>query len=157
MPQIARFCRFLFQSCSPPEAASVLPYKKVLSWFKAPTEEDDEIIVCNNDSSFVLDNLSDMKIDSQIADRGYDYYMRNKVVYISVDNTHGRAIVTGSNPYEVEFTYKNGEISNLLCDCFCSYTCKHEFATMLQVCRQYRTQKINKQELYWNIVQQLCR
>lgn len=45
--------------------SSVLPYKKVLSWFKAPTEEDDEIIVCNNDSSFVLDNLSDMKIDSR--------------------------------------------------------------------------------------------
>ena len=113
--------------------SSVLPYKKVLGWFKAPSNEEDEIIVCNDDSSFVPDNLSDMKIDSQIADRGYDYYMRNKVVYICVDNTHGRAIVTGSNPYEVEFTYKNGEISNLLCDCFCSYTCKHEFAAMLQL------------------------
>lgn len=118
--------------------SSVLPYKKVLGWFKAPTDDEDEIVVCNDDSSFMLDNLSNMKIDSQIADRGYDYYMQNKVVYICVDNTHGRAIVTGSNPYEVEFTYKNGEISNLICDCFCSYTCKHEFAAMLQLCEMLK-------------------
>ena len=74
--------------------SSVLPYKKVLGWFKASSYEDEEIVVCNDDSSFVLDNLNDMKIGTQIADRGYDYYMQNKVVYICVDNTHGRAIVT---------------------------------------------------------------
>lgn len=113
--------------------SSVLPYKKVLGWFKASSYEDEEIVVCNDDSSFVLDNINDMKIGTQIADRGYDYYMQNKVVYICVDNTHGRAIVTGTVPYELEFTYKNGEISNLICDCFCSYTCKHEFAAMLQL------------------------
>lgn len=113
--------------------SSVLPYKKVLGWFKAPANVEDEIVVCNDDSSFMLDNLSNMNIDSQIADRGYDYYVQNKVVYICLDNTKGRAIVTGKSPYEVEFTYKNGEISNLICDCFCSYTCKHEFAAMLQL------------------------
>ena len=29
--------------------------------------------------------------------------------------------------------YRNGEISHLICDCPCSYTCKHEFAAMLQL------------------------
>ena len=29
--------------------------------------------------------------------------------------------------------YRNGEISQLICSCFCSYNCKHEFAVMLQL------------------------
>ena len=33
----------------------------------------------------------------------------------------------------VGFTYVDGQIQNLVCDCFCSYTCKHEFAAMLQL------------------------
>ena len=39
----------------------------------------------------------------------------------------------GSENYEVEFEYRNGEISQLICSCFCSYNCKHEFAAMLQL------------------------
>ena len=33
----------------------------------------------------------------------------------------------------VEFEYRNEKISHLICDCLCSYTCKHEFAAMLQL------------------------
>ena len=33
----------------------------------------------------------------------------------------------------MEFEYRNGEISQLICSCFCSYNCKHEFAAMLQL------------------------
>ena len=43
------------------------------------------------------------------------------------------AIVEGSEAYEVEFEYDNGEISKLTCSCFCSYHCKHEIAAMLQL------------------------
>jgi uncharacterized Zn finger protein len=39
----------------------------------------------------------------------------------------------GGEAYEVEFEYRNGEISSLVCSCFCSYNCKHEFAAMLQL------------------------
>lgn len=113
--------------------SSVIPYEKVLGWFKPLSKNDDEIVICNDETSFALSNLNDMKIEPQIADRGYDYYMQNRVVYICVDDTKGRAIVKGTKPYEVEFTYKNGEISNLVCDCFCSNSCKHEFAAMLQL------------------------
>ena len=59
--------------------------------------------------------------------------MENRVRYISVDGSRGYAIVEGSESYEVEFVYCNGEISNLTCTCFCSYNCKHEFAAMLQL------------------------
>ena len=50
-----------------------------------------------------------------------------------MNNEKGRAIVIGSMPYEVEFNYRNGEISGLVCNCYCSGACKHEFATMLQL------------------------
>ena len=39
----------------------------------------------------------------------------------------------GREAYEVEFEYEKGEIRNLVCSFFCSYNCKHEFATMLQL------------------------
>lgn len=74
-----------------------------------------------------------MNVSSSVAQRGHDYYVENKVRYISVNGTHGYAIVEGSEAYEVEFEYCAGEISNLTCSCFCSYNCKHEFAAMLQL------------------------
>lgn len=74
-----------------------------------------------------------MRISRAIADRGHDYYTDNRVRYISLDNTHVRAIVEGARPYELECDYVNGEIRNLVCDCFCSEPCKHEFAAMLQL------------------------
>ena len=74
-----------------------------------------------------------MKISAAVAERGHDYYMENRVRYISIDGTKGCAIVEGSEPYEVEFEYKGGEISQLICSCFCSYNCKHEFAAMMQL------------------------
>ena len=63
----------------------------------------------------------------------YEYYVENKVRYISINDGRGYAIVEGSEAYEVEFEYHKGEISSLVCSCFCSYNCKHEFATMLQL------------------------
>lgn len=112
---------------------SVIPFEKIISWFRAPVNPEDEYVSSNGNETFPLDNLGAMKIGPQIAERGEAYYMENKVVYICVSKTHGQAIVEGSEPYEVEFTYQDGEIGDLVCSCFCSYTCKHEFATMLQL------------------------
>lgn len=112
--------------------AAALPVSKVRSWFKAPTE-DEEYESGSDDTSFRLDQLSDMHVTAAIAERGHEYYLENKVKYICIDHTKGYAIVEGSEPYEVEFTYRDGEISALTCSCFCSYTCKHEVAAMLQL------------------------
>ena len=113
--------------------SDALNYEQIIIWFKGPTPEDEEFVSSNDDESFNLNDLSEMKIDKSTADEGHEYYIENQVQYIELDNGKGRAIVTGSKPYEVEFNYKNGEISGLVCDCYCTGTCKHEFATMLQL------------------------
>lgn len=110
-----------------------LPVEKVVRWFKAPAKDDDEFISGSDDAAFGLDDLKSMKISPAIAERGHEYYMDNRVVYISLDGNRGYAIVDGSEAYEVEFEYHGGEISKLTCSCFCSYNCKHEFAAMLQL------------------------
>lgn len=112
---------------------TALPGSKVATWFKAPAKEDDEFVSGNDDTAFRLDNLEEMKVSPAVAERGHDYYLENRVRYICIDATHGYAVVEGSEAYEVEFDYRNGEISNLICSCFCSYNCKHAFAAMLQL------------------------
>lgn len=112
---------------------AAIPFSKVLAWFKAP--EDEEEYVCGNDDTerFFLEDLSKMKIAGDVVDRGHEYYMENRVAFIEIDGTRGRAIVAGGENYEIEFDYGGGEISNLKCSCFCSSACKHEFAVMLQL------------------------
>ena len=110
-----------------------IPREKVRMWFVAPLKDDDVFVSGNDDTAFCLDNLSEMKIGPAIAERGHNYYLENRVRYICVEGQRGYAIVEGSEAYEVEFEYHNGEISGLVCSCFCSYNCKHEFAAMLQL------------------------
>lgn len=110
-----------------------LPAGKAATWFMAPAKEDDEYISGNDNTSFQLNDLNGFHVTSAIAERGRTYYLENRVKYLCIDSTHGYAIVEGSNAYEVEFEYRNGEISNLICSCFCSYNCKHELAAILQL------------------------
>ena len=112
---------------------NTIPFEKIKTWFKAPEDDEEYVISNDNTQSFPLDDLSKMNVSHYIADRGHEYYMDNNVGYICIDKNHGYAIVEGSEPYEIEFDYDEGIISNLTCSCFCSYTCKHEFASMLQL------------------------
>ena len=91
-----------------------LPSSKAVTWFKAPAKEDDEFVSGSDDTTFRLDDLKGMNVTAAIAERGHEYYIENKVRYISIDGTKGYAIVEGSEAYEVEFEYHNGEISLLL-------------------------------------------
>ena len=109
-----------------------LRFEQIITWFKAPYEEE-EIVSGEDGETFNINNLSDMKIDKTTAERGHDYFMQNRVAYIELKNGKGRAIVVGTEPYEVEFNFDNGDISGLVCNCYCTGTCKHEFATMLQL------------------------
>ena len=114
-------------------APQTIPYEKIITWFKAPDKEDDVYVSGSDDHSFRLDDLSGMKVTSAIAERGHDYYTENRVVYLCIDRGHGRGIVEGTSPYEIEFDYGGGEIKNLTCSCYCGYPCKHTFAAMLQL------------------------
>lgn len=115
--------------------SEALNYEQIITWFKAPTLEDEEFVSSRDDESFNFNDLSGMKIDKSTADKGHEYYIENQVQYIELNNGKGRAIVTGSKSYEIEFNYDNGQISGLVCNCYCycTGTCKHEFATMLQL------------------------
>ena len=112
---------------------NVLPATQAVLWFKAPPKEDEEVISSTDDSSFRLDDLKGMNISAAVAERGHDYYIENRVRYLCLHDAMGFAVVEGSESYVVEFEYRNGEISHLICECPCSYTCKHEFAAMLQL------------------------
>ena len=110
----------------------VIPYEKIRTWY-LPPESDDEIAVGSDDEGFFLARLEFFRIRPDVAERGFDYYNFNKVVYLSVNGTSGRAIVQGSQAYEVSFDFIDGEIRNLTCGCWCSYHCKHEYAVLLQL------------------------
>lgn len=112
---------------------SALPVSKAVTWFRPPVNDDDEFVCGNDGTSFCLNDLKGMDIGPAIAERGHNYYIQNKVRYICINGSDGYAVVEGSEMYEVEFEYRNGEISNLCCTCPCSYNCKHEFAAMLQL------------------------
>lgn len=68
-----------------------------------------------------------------IKERGQYYFKDDRVKYLSIDKTKGYAIVEGNKNYEVEFEYIDGKIKNLICDCYCTSYCKHEYAVMLQL------------------------
>lgn len=112
---------------------NVLSPAQATLWFRAPASEEEVYVSGDDDVSFPLDDLQEMGIGSAIAERGHQYYMENRVQYLCLNGTKGYAIVQGSHAYTVEFEYQNGTISKLVCDCFCSYPCKHEFAATLQL------------------------
>lgn len=111
----------------------VLPYEQFRGWMMAPVPEDEEYYIGYDDDSFELSDLAGMHVSQEIYDRGGSYYHDCKVLYIELDGEQGRAIVDGTHPYEVEFQYKNGRISNLICSCPYGATCKHEVAAMMQL------------------------
>ena len=110
-----------------------LKYEQVATWFKAPDNEEEEYASSSDDEFFNLNDLSGMNIKNEIAERGHEYYIENRVVYIELNHGKGRALVTGNRTYDVEFNYDGEDITGLVCNCYCTGACKHEFAVMLQL------------------------
>ena len=110
-----------------------LKYEQIATWFKAPENENEEYVSSSGDDVFNLNDLGGMNIKNEVAERGHEYYMENRVVYIELNHGKGRALVTGSKTYDVEFFYNDEDITGLVCDCYCAGACKHEFAAMLQL------------------------
>ena len=110
-----------------------LKYDQIATWFKAPESEDEEYVSSSSDETFNLADLSGMNIKNEVAERGHEYYIENRVVYIELNHGKGRALVTGGKTYDVEFNYNGEDILGLVCNCYCTGACKHEFAAMLQI------------------------
>lgn len=112
---------------------TVLSPRQAALWFRAPLREDEEFVSGRDESSFCLADLRGMGASADRVERGREYYVETRVRYLSVDGSRGYAIVEGRTAYEVEFEYCDGQISNLTCSCFCSGTCKHAVAAVLQL------------------------
>ena len=110
-----------------------IPAEKAALWFMAPDKPEDEYAAGQDEAFFPLSDLKAMKAPNPAVERGLAYYMQDKVRYLCLDGTRGRAIVEGSRAYEANFTYCGGEVGGLTCSCFCSGICKHEVAAMLQL------------------------
>ena len=111
----------------------VLPFRQVRGWF-LPPEADGEYAVGHGPGPvYALDALEQLSIPAGVAEKGHAYYMENRVVYLSVDGTAGRAIVNGAVPYEITFTYADGSVSALTCTCYETGLCKHGAALLLQL------------------------
>lgn len=114
-------------------AKEVMPWEKAITWFCAPEETPSEYVVGHQELDISLEDLSGMDASPEIHQRGHSYYLQNRVAYLCLESDRGRAIVRGTHAYPVEFRYQDGRIRSLTCDCFCSYTCKHEVAALLQL------------------------
>lgn len=109
---------------------NVLPFRQVRGWF-LPPEADGEYAVGHGPGPvYALEQLS---IPADVAEKGHAYYMENRVVYLSVDGTQGHAIVQGTAPHELTFTYTGGTVSALTCTCYETGLCKHGAALLLQL------------------------
>ena len=106
------------------------PFRQVRGWF-LPPEADEEYAVGHGPGPvYALEQLS---IPAGVAEKGHAYYMENRVVYLTVDGTAGHAIVSGTVPYEITFTYAGGSVSALTCGCYETGLCKHGAAVLLQL------------------------
>ena len=112
---------------------AALPSGKAVRWFKAPEREDEVFARGSDDTSFRLNDLGGLGARKAVWERGETYYYGNRVRYLCLNGMCGYAVVEGTQAYEVEFTYRNGEISGLTCSCFCCGVCKHEVAALLQL------------------------
>lgn len=116
--------------------------EKISQWFFPPQGEEPYISTYRPDP-FPLDDLTQFPIEHARVERGLQYYKEQRVVYMSIDDRYGYAIIRGSEYYEVEFEYNNGIIEDISCSCYCDGHCKHEFAVLLEL--QYMLQIVEKE------------
>ena len=67
---------------------STLPKEQISLWFKAPAQDDEEYVSNSDDTSFRLEDFKGFNVNPTIADRGHDYYIENRVRYISLKLRH---------------------------------------------------------------------
>ena len=111
----------------------VLPYAQVRSWFFPPEADGEYAVGHGPGPTYTLDFLDQLSLPGETAGKGQACYAEGRVVYLSVDGTQGHAIVQGSAPHELTFTYTGGTVSALTCTCYETGLCKHGAALLLQL------------------------
>ena len=107
--------------------------RRCAAGFSPPEAEGEFVTGHGPGPEYALDALEQTHVSSDVAEKGNAYYAENRVVYLSVDGTQGHAIVQGTVPYELTFTYTGGTVSALTCTCYETGLCKHGAALLLQL------------------------
>lgn len=126
--------------------AQTLPYEQARTWFLPPDTDEEPYVSYSDGEHFPLQDLTQFNVDPEVAQEGHEIYMEDQVVYWEVDHTKGRAIVNTLQPYEIEFTYQDGQISNLTCGCYHAGVCMHRVAAILQLRESLSLLEQNKPE-----------
>ena len=90
--------------------------------------------VFDNETEIDLETFTKSELFTEAVKlRGEQIFEDEEVLFISLQDGIGKAIVYGSKLYEIDFRCKNGKITNMACDCPCFDECKHEYALLLKL------------------------
>ena len=109
---------------------NTVPFGKILPYFKAPAKPDEEYVSAKENKFYNLDDLEGMGAYEHTIMIGKSDFNCGEVLYLSVEDGKGHAIVGTDELHEVEFDYKDGMIANITCDCWACGICKHGVAAV---------------------------
>lgn len=107
-----------------------IPFEKILLYFKAPANPDEEYASAKDDKFYSLDDLESMGANMNTVKLGEADFDCGEVLYLSVDGRKGHAIVGEDDLHEIEFDYKNGMVANITCNCWECGFCRHGAAAV---------------------------
>lgn len=132
------------------------------SWVKPPaTNGQEDEIVCGDGYEFELEEFeSDPDVDQMILSRAINYCEEGKIRYLSLKDGVGTAFVEGTLWYEINFSYCDGKISEMYCDCPYPGLCKHNLAVLLMLRALFRNLPFGdrsnfvavEQSFFWKII-----
>ena len=93
---------------------------------QAVGEDEVELDLANFEEDEMFDN-------ELVKIRGKEIFKANGVMFISLQDGIGKAIVRGSEWYELDFRCKGGHITYIACDCPYFGDCKHEVAFLYKL------------------------
>ena len=116
-------------------------------WFLAPMqkveEPDDEVIFGDGFEITMDDPSASDGFDPAVFDRAIDYCRNGRIGYISVRDGVGKAYVSGSRWYEVDFQLEGNVLKAAYCDCPFAGLCKHLLAVAVMLNVKQRHNEID--------------
>ena len=136
---------------------NTVPFGKILPYFKAPVKPDEEYASAKENKFYNLDDLEGMGAYEHTIMVGKSDFNCGEVLYLSVEDGKGHAIVGTNELHEVEFDYKNGMIANITCDCWACGICKHGVAAVFALKSTKKSKSISRKNLKQAGILPLCR
>lgn len=133
-------------------------------WFLPPvekTEEPEDEVIFGDGFEIIMDDFSASDgFDPAVLDRAIDYCRNGRVGYISVRNGIGKAFISGSHWYEIDFRLAGNVLKEAYCDCPYAGLCKHLLAVEVMLNAKQHHNEIDlsrdfmlvESNRFWNMV-----